>query len=335
MFSPSKIVFVFSLIMIFVSCGNEEDNSPYAAIYSQPAFAGLTDSISRDRSNDDLYFRRAVLLNKNNFPEPALEDFKKAWNLRKDERYAIAISSLYLEDHPDSAILFLEKQGLKELPVSLLLQLNLAHAYEAINNLNKALGICDNILHQFPQQVDVLKLQSDLLEKKGDARGSILILEKAYQLTPFDIELNYLLALRLAEMKDPKLLTLCDSLIRVDSMGTHAEPNYYKGIYYVNLGDRSKAISEFSLALEKDYYFLDAYIEKAAAQYELKKFNEALKTLQLLLTISPKNADGYYWAGKCLEAMGDKEQANLNYQKALGLDKSMKEAKEGLERTRG
>jgi tetratricopeptide (TPR) repeat protein len=120
----------------------------------------------------------------------------------------------------------------------------------------------------------------------------------------------------------------------VDSFGTHAEPDYYKGIYYANLGDKQKAISEFNLALNRDYYFLDAYIEKAAAQYELKKYNDALKTLQLLLTISPKHADGYYWLGKCLEALGDREQANLNYQKALGLDKDMKEAREGLERTR-
>ena len=107
MLSPAKIILTLSLILILVSCGNDADDSPYSEILSQPPYVALTDSISKQRNNDDLYFRRAVLLNSNNLPEPALADFKKAWTIRKDERYAIAISSLLLSDHPDSAILFL------------------------------------------------------------------------------------------------------------------------------------------------------------------------------------------------------------------------------------
>lgn len=334
MFSSAKIALTLSLLMTLLSCGNDANDSPYSDILSQPPFAGLTDSISHDKNNDNLYFRRAVLLNSNNLQEPALADFKKAWSLRKDERYAIGISSLLLENHPDSSIRFLETQGLKELPQSLMLQLNLAHGYQALNKWAEGLAICDRLLHQFPQQVDVLKLKAELLDNKGDTAASLATLEKAYQITPYDIELNYILALKFAELKNPKLLILCDSLKKVDSLNTHAEPDYYKGIYYSNLGDKQKAISEFNIALSRDYYFLDGYIEKAAAQYDLKRYEDALKTLQLLLTISPKYADGYYWVGKCLETMGDKEQANLNYQKALGLDKNMKEAREGLERTK-
>ncbi len=334
MFSSAKIALALSLIMILLSCGNDANDSPYSEILTQAPYAGLTDSISHEKLNDDLYFRRAVLLNSNNFPEPALADFKKAWSIKKDERYAIGISSLLLEDHPDSAIQFLQKEGLKELPLSFMLQLNLAHGFEALNKWAEGLAICDKILQQFPDQVDVLKLKAELLESKGDHEASLATLERAYQITPYDIELNYILALKLAESKNSKLLVLCDSLKKVDSMGTHAEPDYYKGIYYSNLGDKQKAISEFNIALSRDYYFLDAYIEKAAAQYDLKKYDDALKTIQLVLTISPKYADGYYWLGKCLEAMGDKEQANLNYQKALGLDKNLKEAREGLERTK-
>lgn len=334
MSSSAKIVFAFSLIMILVSCGNDEDSSPFSKLLQQPPFSALTDSIRQDPGNDQLYFRRAVLLNSNNLEEPALADFRKAWSIRKDERYAIAISSLLLTDNPDSSIIFLDSEGLKEFPRSRMLQLNKAHGLLALNRGQEAIQTCDEILSEFPDQVDVLKLKADILEKNGDHTNSLAMLEKAYQLTPYDIELNYLLALRFAEGKNPKLLLLCDSLSKIDTLGTHAEPDYYKGIYYANLGDKQKAIDAFNSALTRDYYFLDAYIEKAAAQYDLKKYNEALKTLQLLLTISPKYADGYYWLGKCLEAMGDKEQANVNYQKALGLDGEMKEAKEGIERTR-
>jgi tetratricopeptide (TPR) repeat protein len=332
MIKCAKIGLVISLLMTFVSCNNDESESPYGEILHQPPFAPLTDSISHDKKNEELYFRRAVLLNTNNLPEPALADFRKAWSLRKDERFAIAISTLLIDKNADSSILFIN-EALKILPKSPLLQLNLAHAYEAQNKLDQALTICGNILEQYPQQVDVLKLKADLLDKKGLKADAVKVLEKAYQLTPYDIELNYILALKYAESGNNKVLALCDSLIKVDSLDTHAEPNYYKGIYYANQKDKQKAIGQFDEAIKKDYYFLDSYIEKSAALYDLKKYADAIRTLELVLTISPKFADGYYWKGKCFEALGDKEQANVNYQKAYGLDAGMEEAKAGMERT--
>ena len=329
---PGLLVLLISL-SLFAGCANRENASPYAEILAQPPFSSLTDSIKHESRNEELYFRRAVLLNSNNLPEPALADFRKAWELKKDERFALGIATLLLEKKPDSAIIFLDK-ALSILPQSMLLQLTLAHAYEGKGAIEQALAICNRILEQEPSRIDVLKLKADLLDKKGEKNQAVNTLEQAYALTPFDIELNYFLALKYAENKNPRVLSLCDSLVKVDSLETHAEPNYYKGIYYANIGEKQKAVNEFNEAIRKDYYFLDSYIEKAAALYELKQYPNSMKTLELLLTISPKNADGYYWLAKNLEALGDKQQANLNYQKAWGLDNSLIEAREGIERTK-
>src|SRR5438046_2485637 len=90
------------LIILATGCKNKDENvSPYAEILSQPAFAAISDSIKHDRNNEALYFRRAVLLNSNNYPEPALMDFRKAWSINKDERYALAIGTLLMEKKPD------------------------------------------------------------------------------------------------------------------------------------------------------------------------------------------------------------------------------------------
>ena len=326
-----KITVIVTSIFFIVSCNNKDDASPYADLLNRPPFAGLTDSISHDRKNDSLYFRRAVLLNSNNLPEPALADFKKAWSLRKDERYALGVSRLLLEKNADSAILFLNR-ALDDLPNSLLLRLSLARAYDAQNKPDEALKVCDDILAHNPEQVDVLKFKSDLLSRKGMGADAIKVLEKAYALTPFDVELNYILALKYAENKNPKIIALCDSLIRADSLDAHAEPYYYKGIYYSNINDKLSALGNFEKAIQHDYYFLDGYIEKAGALYDLKKFPEAIKTLNLALTLSPKFADAYYWLGKCQEATGLKEDAKLNYQRAFSLDKNLTEAKLAAER---
>ena len=58
------------------------------------------------------------------------------------------------------------------------------------------------------------------------------------------------------------MITLCDSLIRIDTINLHAEPYYYKGIYYSNINDKPKALAMFDQALLRNYQYLNAYIEK-------------------------------------------------------------------------
>ena len=315
---------------IISSCNDNSSATPYDEILEQKAFAAITDSIKKDPSNDQLRFRRAVLLNTNNFPEPALADFQKAWSLKKEEKYALGISTLLLEKKADSAILFLQ-EALKEIPRSYLLRLSLARGYTATNKNKEAMAICDEILSQKPDLADVIKLKADLLDKENQTAAATRLWEQAYQLAPFDVELNYILALRYAEAKNPRVLALCDSLIKADTEGRHAEPYYYKGIYYANITDYVKALSSFDEAIKHDFYFLDGYIEKGSLLYEMKKYEEAIAVFNLALTISPSFADAYYWIAKCQQAMGKKEEAKVNYLRAFELDKTMKEAREAVD----
>lgn len=318
-------------MLAMIACNNDRNNSPFGDILSRPPYANLTDSIRKDPQQDALYFRRAVLLNSNNLPEPALADFRKAWSLKKEERYALGVSTILLEKRPDSAVQFLNT-ALKDIPNSFLLRLSLARAYDARDKTDDALSICNDILKMNPEQVDVLKMKASLLEKKGDVNGSVATLEKAYALTPFDVELNYVLALKYAETRNSRVLALCDSLIRADSLRLHADPYYYKGIYYANINEPAKAVAMFDQAIQLNYTFLDAYIEKGSVLYDQKKYREALKVFQLANTISATFPDAYYWMGKTQEAMGQKEEARLNYQRAYGLDKTFLEAKKAAER---
>jgi len=319
------------MLILISSCTDKSTNSAFSEILSKPPYAGLTDSIKQEPKNDELYFRRAVLLNTNNLPEPALADFKKAWALKKDEKYAFGLGNLLLDKKPDTAIFFLNK-ALAELPNSFLLQLTLARSLNAQNKIDEALKICNDLLLKNPEQVDMLKIKAELTAKKGNATESISILEKAYRITPYDIDLNYDLAYKYGENKNAKVIALCDSLIKIDTLNLHAEPYYYKGIFFSNINNKEKALSLFDDAIAHDYNYLNAYIEKGRVLYDQKKFGEALKTVQLANTISPKFPDAYFWIAKCQEALGQKEEAKLNYQRAYGLDNSFTEAREAADR---
>jgi tetratricopeptide (TPR) repeat protein len=335
LFGPrySRIAF-FGTVFLFISfiaCNDKDSSSPFDEILSQPAYAPLTDSIKQQPKNDDLYFRRAVLLNKNNFPEPALADFQKAWTLHKHEKYAFAIANIWLEKKPDSAIIFLQ-EALDKLPESQLLRISLARSYAALNKTDEALKTCDQLLSAQPDQPEILLLQSELLDKKGDTLASVVPLEKAHSLNPANRDIAFKLAYKYAENKNEKVIALCDSLIRKDSLHLHADPYYVKGVYYSNIHDDIKAIHWFDQTIRYSYNYLNAYIEKGKILIAQKKTMEALKIFKLANTISPAFPDSYYWIGVCQEMQGQKDDARLSYEKAYSLDKTFTEAKEAAEK---
>lgn len=331
----THLIKYFTLLLVLalftVGCNNKDSSSPYDTVLLQPPYSSLTDSIKADRSNSELYFHRALLLKKNNLPEPALADFKKAWSLKDKEEYAANISALLLENKPDSVVVF-ANEALKKLPNSIFLKLDLARAYSDLNKKDEALAVCNDIIKQAPGQIDALMMKSDLLEEKQDTAGSLAALETAYSLAPFDQELNYNLAYKYAEGKNPKVLSLCDSLIKKDSIKSHPEPYYFKGVYYSNINDKQKAIENFDLAIRQDYNFHNAYLEKGKVYYNERKINEAQKVFTLLSTITPSFSDAYYWIAKCQQALGQNAQAKENYQRASRLDKTLTEAKDSADK---
>lgn len=320
------------LVLLFVACNSaDRSSSPYGELLSNPPYALLTDSIADQPTNDDLYFKRAVLLNKNNLPEPALADFQKAWSIDRQEKYAFGVSNIWLDRKPDSAIAFLQG-ALKDLPESVLLRMALARAFDARSEYTAALEVCRQILALEPENTDALFLQSQIEEKTGDARNSISSLEKAYSLAPGTWPLALELAYKYAEIKSPRAIALADSLIGKDSLGLHPQLYYIKGVYYSNTGDKGKAISFFDQTISRDHNYLNAYVEKGKVLLGQKKTVDAFRVFTLLNTIKPSFPDGWFWIGVCQEELGQAEDAKLSYQKAYSLDKSFVEAKEAADR---
>jgi tetratricopeptide (TPR) repeat protein len=320
--------------IIFINgCSNNtpSETSAFEKTLNQPPYATLTDSIKAAGNNAELYFKRGTLLYTNKMADAAMADLKKAWSIDKKEEYAFSISNILLEKRPDSATAFINK-ALTILPNSVFLELNLGESLAAQNKPDEALKVYDDLLLKYPGQIDAWIKKADLLAQKNDLPGSTAALEKAYSLAPQDMELTGNLAFNYAKTKNPKALALADTIIALDKKGLSAEPYYFKGVYYDNINDKNKALEQFDLAIQKDYNFLDAYMEKGRILYERKKTAEALKVFQLSTTISPAFADGYLWLAKCKEALNQKEEALADYQRAFGFDKTLIEAKEGIER---
>jgi tetratricopeptide (TPR) repeat protein len=317
---------VISIVFIVACNNNSKENNDL----SQPPYDKITDSINNEPKDAGLYYRRGTLLYGNGEMALAENDLRTAWELDPKEEHALRLTTVLRQKNSDTAIAFLQ-QALKKLPQSISLNILLAKGYQSKNQFDKALAICNGIIKQFPGQIDALVLKSELLKQQNKNSEALSVLEQAHSYAPGDVDLVHQLAFEYAEAKNSKVLALADSLIKVDVEKRHAEPYYFKGLYYENKGAYKEAIRYFDEAISHDYNFLDAYLDKGQTYYDQKKYADALKTFQFTTTVFPSEALPYYWMGKSQQALGNKNEARLNYQRAYGLDKTLTEAKDSAD----
>lgn len=323
-----KSPFIATVLLACVACNN---NSKQDDPLSKAPYDRVTDSIHKAPNDAGLYYRRGTLLYRNGEMALAEKDLRTTWQLNASEEHALRLTTVLKQKNSDTAIAFLQ-QALKKLPQSISLHILLAKGYESKNQPGRALAICNEVIKQFPGQIDALVLKSELLKQQDKNTEALSVLELAYSYAPDDVDLVHQLAFNYAEAKDPKVLSLADSLIKVDVEKRHAEPYYFKGLYFENRGNYKEAIQYFDEAISHDYNFLDAYLDKGQTYYVQKKYEDALKTFQLTTTVFPSEALPYFWMGKTQQALGKKEDARLNYQRAYGLDKTFDEAKDSVNR---
>jgi len=215
---------------------------------------------------------------------------------------------------------------------SLAAQISLAKDYKDEQQYDKALAIADAMLQKFPGQLDALGLKAEIFKAQGKEQEALALLEKAYSLQPRDKETAYNLAYEYAEVKSPKTLSLTDTLIRHDKTETVARAWYIKATYYNNTGNEKEALRYYDSSNIADYNFLDTYLDKGQLLFKQKKYEQALKSFAIGQKLSPGTADFYLWVAKTQEAMGNKADAKMNYERAYALDKSLTEAKAAGER---
>lgn len=236
------------------------------------------------------------------------------------------------KDSLAGTISFLQR-AVQQNPDSIGLRYRLADELANAGQYQLALSQTDSLLSRDSSNAVFWYKRGILEEKTGDTLGAISSLKRSISRAPVFLEPMLELTYLLASREDPESLKWADAVIQhAESPQAVSRARFLKGVYYANRKEDAAAMKEFDDCIRHDYTFMDAYIEKAILQYDAKKYNDALKTLEKAQTVSNSFTDAYFWMGKCFEAMGNKEQAIDNYKKALGLDPDYQEAQEGLER---
>ena len=229
------------------------------------------------------------------------------------------------------------RDSLKIHPTDTLLKYNLVLTLQEAGRYREAVNVLDSMnitmgdSTQMKVYLNYLYKRTELLVLAGDTTDAIKTLE--FFVIPGELtEAGLQLANLYAETKNPRTIAFCDSMNKNDESKRDPNPDYLKGVYYYNIDDYTKALELFNSCIKKDYTFLDAYMEKGRILYKQSKFKEAMEVYDIAIKVSNSFADAHLWKGKCQEALGQKEEAKISYQRAFAFDKTLTEAKEAADR---
>jgi tetratricopeptide (TPR) repeat protein len=221
------------------------------------------------------------------------------------------------------------KAAVKNYPDSLLLLQNLVQYYTNGQNYDAALASVNQALAKDSIRADLLDLKSIVAAQKGDTALAIKSLEKAVGIYP---DPQYIIALGAlyAETSNPLALDMADALLIGAKAKAEKEAYFIKGLYYTYKNEKEKAIPFFDKSIAASYTFMEAWLEKGLALYDLKKYKEAAEVLEKSISIQNNFDKGYYYLGQSYEKLNRTDEAIQAYQMALNYDPNYVEAKDAL-----
>lgn len=224
------------------------------------------------------------------------------------------------------------QERLKQTPDSAGVRMQLIHALDSIGMYKEAIAQTDSLIRRDSLNNGLWFTKGQLLESNKDTAAAIESYRRAIAIYP-SVEAQLYLANLYAETKNHKSLLICQTVARMGlGRETDASCDFIAGIYNSRTGNHKQALMLFDRAINNNYTMMEAYMEKGFVYYDTKQFAEALKVFQQAVTVNNMYADAYYWQAKCYEALGNKQDAIVNYQRSLGLDKNLKEAREALKK---
>jgi len=185
-------------------------------------------------------------------------------------------------------------------------------------NLNKAQDICLEILKEYPENFDTLKLLSLILFQNKDYEKSANLVYKAINIKPDFAEIYNFYSIILVHLKKT------DEAIKSWNNAIKIKPDYVEA--YFNLGNIffdlkkfKEAVENYEKAIKLKPDYGEAYNNLGNAQRKLRKFNEAIESYKKTIEFKPDYVETYNSLGNTQRELGKFNEAIKNYNKAIEL----------------
>jgi tetratricopeptide (TPR) repeat protein len=113
----------------------------------------------------------------------------------------------------------------------------------------------------------------------------------------------------------------CNAVIaaRTESVMGLADAFYFRGFANLRAGNVEQAAADFTQAARLDTTDNGPIFGHGAAMYQMGRYDEALRDLNLAVTRNPRYAEALYVRGLVRRHMGDRNGADADFETATGM----------------
>lgn len=144
------------------------------------------------------------------------------------------------------------------------------------------------------------------------------------------------IAVKEERLTTSKAMEICDLALEQEVMSTRnrAATLVNRGILQMRAGNFDRALRDYDLSIRMKGDLYEAHVNRGAALYSLKRFEESRAALTVGLKSEEQSAlvAGYYNRGLANEQLGDLTAAYYDYKAALEIDPAFKSAYDQMSR---
>jgi len=308
-----------------------EDTTAEMSINNIPQIKQLTQRISQDSANAQLYFLRGSVYAKANAPNLAAADFYRALAIDSVNSlyYLAAAEVFFTKTDLKTAIRLLEKaQAL--LPDSMNIKTELGKYYYYVQQYEPAVETLQKVIAAQPNNAAALFWTGMTYRDKNETDKAIDYLKKATKFDPDFYNGYMVLANLLAQKNNPDALTHYNKALAIDSLSIEAL--YGKALFLQNTGKTKDALDTYRKIVLIEPQYPDAHYNTGYIYYNQNDYETALKNFNIAIRVSPAYAKAYYMRGLCAEKLGKTADAKTDFLSALKFDPKLTLAEEALNR---
>ncbi len=327
-----KAVFFLLTIILFVSCHSKNNVKDLSSGTPVDQIAVLTEKISKDANNAELFDARAKLYLAANKINDALSDISKSIQIdEKKPDYYLTLSDIYLamnqiikcQDAIGKA-LSLSPQHVESYLKLAELNLYLKKYDETHKNADKAIEI-----QELTPKAYFIK--GFAYKEAGDSVKAVLFFQKTIQIEPDYYDAYMQLGLMLSNQKNKNAIDYFNSALNLKPKSIEAY--YALGMYQQENNNPDAAIKAYQSIITIDSTYKQAYYNIGYVYLEYKQsYPEAIKSFTKAINFDKNYVEAYYNRGYTYELMKEVAKARTDFKTAMSLRTNYQKAIEGLNR---
>jgi tetratricopeptide (TPR) repeat protein len=328
-FNIHTLLFVLSLL-ILGSCKQETKSENKGKVTGDQDIDNISELIKANASDPGLLVDRANLFYKKELYDEAIADMQSAITIDSlQPDYYHFLSDIYMDYYKSKESIQTMERAKFLFPGRIPTLLKLSETQFILKQSEDALLTLQGILIADPQNAEAHFMRGMIHRSMGDIAQAKLDFQTSIEMDPELTDGWLILGSILEDEQNPQALLYYKTATSLDE----DNPRAYHALayYYQNNGMIDQALEIYRRINDIDKNYEEAYLNAGLLFLEKQEYEKANEQFNILCSLEPQSAIGYYYRGISFELLGEKDLAKQDYKNSLTINPDSEDAQKAFD----